>query len=202
LAEAFKGEAPLLVCGSTWPADGRLLAEALQAMGASAPKCMVVPHELHEAQLLALEEHFPKPLARWSELEHGRPGNIAATLGAGPGGTLLVDRMGLLARLYRYGSVAYIGGGFTDGIHSVLEAAAWGVPVIFGPRHRKFPEAQGLIDAGAGVEVRNAAELQHALEAWLNDAPVLRQASVAAARYVRERTGAARNIAAAILEAC
>ncbi|MBK8582183.1 MAG: 3-deoxy-D-manno-octulosonic acid transferase [Flavobacteriales bacterium] len=201
LAKAFAGAAQLLICGSTWPEDERLLAEALVGMGKAAPKCMVVPHELHEEQLEATEKRFPKPLARWSQLENSEPANIASTLGIEPQGTLLVDRMGLLARLYRYGSVAYVGGGFTDGIHSILEAAAWGVPVIFGPEHKKFPEAQGLIDAGAGVAVTNAAELKSALDKWLGNAETLEKASAAARHFVQERKGAADAVARAVLSA-
>jgi 3-deoxy-D-manno-octulosonic-acid transferase len=113
----------------------------------------------------------------------------------------LIDRMGLLSRLYRHGQVAYVGGGFEDGIHNLLEPAAWGLPVIFGPRHRKFPEAQALIDAGAGREVRNAEELLMALEGWFGDPEALRIASEAAARYVGERTGGAGRVAAAVLAA-
>ncbi|MCC6838588.1 MAG: hypothetical protein IT230_00370 [Flavobacteriales bacterium] len=201
LARAFAGNGPVLVCGSTWPKDEALLAGALRGMGAGAPKCMAVPHELHEAQLAAIERDFPKPLARWSELEQSPVLNVETMLGATPQGTLLVDRMGLLARLYRYGSVAYVGGGFTDGIHSVLEAAAWGVPVIVGPRHKKFPEVQGLIEAGAGLEVRNSAELQAALGCWLKDPQALRRASEAAARYVNERKGGAGRVAGTVLAA-
>lgn len=115
------------------------------------------------------ERLFPKPLARWAEIEQSPEGNVAATLGKEQQGTLLVDRMGLLARLYRYGNIAYVGGGFTDGIHSLLEAAAWGVPVIFGPDRDKFPEAQALIDVGAGVEVKTAEELKAALHRWIAD---------------------------------
>ncbi|MCO5275174.1 MAG: hypothetical protein M9900_09670 [Flavobacteriales bacterium] len=199
LARAFAGNGPVLVCGSTWPKDEALLAEALRGMGVGAPKCMAVPHELHEAQLAAIERDFPKPLACWSELEQSPVESVETMLGAALQGTLLVDRMGLLARLYRYGSVAYVGGGFTDGIHSVLEAAAWGVPVIVGPRHKKFPEVQGLIDAGAGQEVRNSAELQGALGRWLNDPQALRKASEAAARYVNERKGGAGRVAGTVL---
>lgn len=198
LARAFAGNGPVLVCGSTWPKDEALLAEALRGMGAGAPKCMNVPHELHEAQLAAIERDFPKPLARWSELEQSPVHSVEAMLGAAPQGTLLVDRMGLLARLYRYGNVAYVGGGFTDGIHSVLEAAAWGVPVIVGPRHKKFPEVQGLIDAGAGQEVRNATELQGALRKWFHDLQAVRSASEAAMQFVQQRTGGAERVAEAI----
>ncbi|MBP8822995.1 MAG: hypothetical protein KBH07_05090 [Flavobacteriales bacterium] len=201
LARAFAGNAPVLVCGSTWPEDDALLAAALAHASKAAPKCIMVPHELQEAQLAAIERAFPKPLARWSELAHSPLESVAAMLGAENKGTLLVDEMGLLARLYRYGQVAYVGGGFTGGIHSLLEAAAWGVPVIFGPKHRKFPEAQGLIDAGAGQEVRNAAELQAAWRRWLDDPQALGKASAAAARYVQERTGGAGRVAGAVVAA-
>lgn len=201
LAKAWAGEAPVLVCGSTWPEDESLLAAMLTGMGGSAPKCIVAPHELHQEQLAAIEQRFPKPLVRWSELEGARAGNVAATLGKEQHGTLLVDRMGLLARLYQHGQVAYVGGGFTDGIHSLLESAAWGVPVIFGPKHRKFPEAQGLIDAGAGREVRDADELLLALEDWFSDPEALHRASAAAAAYVQQRTGSAKAVAEAVLAA-
>ncbi|MBX2983490.1 MAG: hypothetical protein KF843_12505 [Flavobacteriales bacterium] len=200
LAKAFAGNGPVLVCGSTWPTDEKLLASALNSMGTSAPKCIVVPHELHEEQLMHSERLFPKPLARWAEIEQSPEGNVAATLGKEQQGTLLVDRMGLLARLYRYGNIAYVGGGFTDGIHSLLEAAAWGVPVIFGPDHDKFPEAQALIDVGAGVEVKTAEELKAALHRWIADPSLLHSASEAASRYVQERTGAAESALVHVLK--
>ena len=199
LANAFAGAAPILVCGSTWPLEERMLSEALNGMGLAAPKCFVVPHELHQAQLIEIEKLFPKPLARWSELENAKAANIAATLGAERFGTLLVDRMGLLARLYRYGKLAYVGGGFTDGIHSVLEAAAWGVPVIFGPKHRKFPEAQGLIDAGAALAVKDVAEMKAALEKWVGDPVSLQAASEAARGFVQRHKGAANAVAEVML---
>ncbi len=200
LAKAFAGKGPVLICGSTWPADEKLLSSALDAMKAGAPKCIVVPHELHEQQLADSEQFFPKPLARWSELEQAPAGNVAATLGKEEHGTLLVDRMGLLARLYRYGSVAYVGGGFTDGIHSLLEAAAWGVPVIFGPDHEKFPEARGLINAGAGIEVSSEKDLNAALDLWFKDPSALKTASEAASRYVQDRTGASSKVLGRVLE--
>lgn len=201
LAKAFVGEVAVLICGSTWPADEKLLSSTLNAMGPGAPKCIVVPHELHEEQLVGSEKLFPKPLARWSELEQAPAGNVAATLGKERHGTLLVDRMGLLARLYRYGTVAYVGGGFTDGIHSLLEAAAWGVPVVFGPDHGKFPEARGLIDEGAGVEVRTEKDLKTALDRWLKDPHSLKIASEEARRFVKNRTGATKVAMEMVLKA-
>ncbi|QQR85240.1 MAG: 3-deoxy-D-manno-octulosonic acid transferase [Flavobacteriales bacterium] len=199
IAAAFRGSHRVLVCGSTWPADEDLLLEALgKEPSASQYKLMVVPHELKPEQLQRIEARFPKPLVRWSELEGSSPENIAATLGHEAQGTLLVDRMGLLARLYKYADVAYVGGGFGDGIHSVLEAAAWGKPVLFGPKHVKFTEAAGLIAAGAAHEVRDAGTLAAPLETLFGDAAALANASQAARNYVQEKAGATRTIAATI----
>lgn len=193
IAEGFRGEGPVLICGSTWPADEALLEKALAGMDTN-PKCLVVPHEPVEAHLKAAEQRFPRPLARWSELEGATAANIANVLGPERGSTLLVDRMGLLAHLYRYGDVAYVGGGFGEGIHSLLEPAAWGLPVIFGPRHIKFAEARGLIQAGGGFEVRDADGLGQVLRKLLTDDATRRTAGEAAAAYVRERCGATSRV--------
>ena len=182
----------ILVCGSTWPADERLLLDALQVARAT-PRILIVPHELHEAHLYAIERDFPEPLLRWSACDHDvTPAQFSESR------TLLVDRMGLLARLYRYADIAYVGGGFGDGIHSLLEAAAWGKPVIFGPKHTKFAEAKGLIDAGGGFEVRNAEELRAVLDRLLGDKDALANAGEAAGKYVRDRMGATELVVMAL----
>ena len=193
IAKAFRGAGPMLLCGSTWPQDEQVLLKAFATMRA-APKCLVVPHELDPAHLAAIEAKFPKPLVRWSELEGTTPENIAAMLGDLHGGTLVMDRVGLLARTYRHADVAFVGGGFVDGIHSVLEAAAWGVPVVFGPHHHKFLEAQGLIDAGGGFSVRDAAQLHEVLERLLTNPNDRIKAGAAAGRYVHDRMGATERV--------
>jgi 3-deoxy-D-manno-octulosonic-acid transferase len=193
IARAFTGTGNALVCGSSWPEDEVLLLEAFSTM-TQVPKCIVAPHELNEQHLLSVEAKFPKPLVRWSELEGTDPANIAAVLGTEQGGTLLVDRMGLLSRLYRYGDAAYVGGGFGDGIHSLLEAAAWGTPVVFGPDHRKFVEATGLIEQGAGFEVKDAASLSSVLDRLFAQPGARKNASESAARYVDERKGATAHV--------
>jgi 3-deoxy-D-manno-octulosonic-acid transferase len=196
-AQAFQATegTPVLVCGSTWPDDEALLLKAM-AGARSAPRLLVAPHELHAQHLRSIERDFPKPLALYGELEAGQ---AAGTVPPGIR-TVLVERMGLLARLYRYGDVAYVGGGFGDGIHSLLEAAAWGRPVIFGPRHTRFPEGQGLIDAGGGFCVRDADELRTVLDRLLTDPQALRQASEAARSYVAFRVGATRRIVPEVLK--
>ncbi len=199
IAKAFRGNGPLLVCGSTWPQDEDVLLAAFKQMD-STPKCLVVPHELDATHLQHIEAAFPRPLVRWSELEGATESNIADVLGAEQVGTLLVDRMGLLARLYQHGDIAFVGGGFVDGIHSVLEAAAWGVPVIFGPDHQRFAEAHGLVQCGGGFAVKDANELRNVLNTLLKDAEARQQAGIAARRYVEERTGATRRVVEVLLQ--
>ena len=174
----------VLVCGSTWPADERLLLKALQVTRAT-PRILIAPHEPSTEHLHAIDRDFPEPLVAYSAFDQdASPAQFSELR------TLLIDRMGLLARLYKYADAAYVGGGFGDGIHSLLEAAAWGKPVIFGPKHTKFAEAKGLIDAGGGFEVRNAEELRAVLDRLLGDKDALAKASEAAANYVRDRVGA------------
>jgi 3-deoxy-D-manno-octulosonic-acid transferase len=193
VAERFSKNlsAPMLVCGSTWPADEVLLLAAFDRSAVKS-RILIAPHEPTTDHLTNIEARFPRPVFRWSALENG---SYAA------GTTCLVDRMGLLARLYKYADVVYVGGGFGDGIHSLLEAAAWGKPVIFGPNHRKFVEAQGLIDAGAGFEVKNADELRNVLDRLLGDHVLRALAGEAAARYVRERLGATTRVVEHVLPA-
>jgi 3-deoxy-D-manno-octulosonic-acid transferase len=183
----------VLVCGSTWPKDERLLLDALQGARAT-PRILIAPHELEKEHLASIDRDFPEPLMTWSAF-----GSDATAPQFSNARTLLVDRIGLLARLYKYADVAYVGGGFGDGIHSLLEAAAWGKPVIFGPKHTKFAEAQGLIDAGGGFEVRNAEELRTVLDRLLGDKIALARASQAAGKYVRDRVGATERTVGEVL---
>lgn len=196
VARSFREGAPtpLLICGSTWPADERVLLDALHDP-VPALRTVITPHEPAPEHLRSIEERFPKPLITWSEAVRDPSGAWAY----GHMRTCLVDTMGVLARLYKYGDIAYVGGGFGDGIHSLLEAAAWGRPVIFGPRHTKFAEAQGLIEAGGGFEVRDGAQLASVLQRLLGDPGLLASASEAAARYVQERRGATDRVVAHLI---
>ncbi len=194
VARAFREASsdPILICGSTWPEDERLILEALDQLAVK-PRIIIAPHELDPDQLRSIEERFPKPVITWSDAEASTDRPIIAS-------TLLIDRVGLLSRLYKYGNIAYVGGGFTNGIHSILEAAAWGRPVIFGPKHTKFAEAKGLIEAGGGSSVASDGELTTVLGRWLNDPEGMRNSGGSAGQWVRERTGASPRIARKLLE--
>lgn len=194
VARAFREASsdPILICGSTWPEDEQLILEALDQLAVK-PRIIIAPHELDPGQLRSIEERFPKPVITWTKAEASTPGRLNAA-------TLLVDRIGLLARLYKYGDIAYVGGGFTHGIHSILEAAAWGRPVIFGPKHTKFAEGRGLVEAGGGSSVASDGELTAVLDRWLNDPEARRKSGGSAGHWVRERTGATPRIAGKLLE--
>lgn len=210
---AFATEASVLVAGSTWPADETLLAQLHQKFPDW--KIIIAPHEIHEEHLLAIERLFPYTV-RFSALNaqidqskiETAEGSIDAIKSkhdinnpkshvyrqAGrayrqAGKILLVDNMGMLSSLYGYGHAAYIGGGFGAGIHNTLEAAAYGIPVIFGPNYQKFQEAKGLISVGGGISFGDMDGLIKAMDT-LTDEKARQHAGVIAGRYVQEHAGA------------
>ena len=141
-------------------------------------RLILVPHELHVQHLQQIFQYFEGRYVRYSE---------ATPMSVSMARVLLVDTMGLLSSIYRYGHVAYIGGGFGVGIHNTLEAAVYGMPVVFGPRWKKFREAHGLIDAGAAISVKNYREFAAALDRAFNEQQQMGQH---AADYVQNERGA------------
>ena len=103
---------------------------------------------------------------------------------------LIVDSFGLLSSIYRYGTIAYIGGGFGAGIHNTLEAAVYGIPVIFGPKYQKFQEAVQLLEAEGGFSIKGYEELKTLLDRMLTDEEFLRNTGKNAGRYVTDNAGA------------
>ncbi|HRH38038.1 MAG TPA: glycosyltransferase N-terminal domain-containing protein [Flavobacteriales bacterium] len=184
-------DGPTLIGGSTWPKDIDLIHQALgeSRRGIS---LILAPHETpsHE-EVMHVVRSFKRPVGTWHGIVPSRYTPSADMI-------LMMDRNGFLSRLYAYADIAYVGGGFGDGIHSLLEAAAWGKPVIFGPNHHKFAEAKGLIDAGGGFEVHDAAQLRVVLDRLLSDPSALAAASEAARSYVKDRVGATQRIVQAI----
>jgi 3-deoxy-D-manno-octulosonic-acid transferase len=197
LAKAFHeaDPRPVLIAGSTWSTDEDLIAKALKGMRTT-PRSLVVPHEPTGTAVERVMDLMPAPIVRWTRAEAGPHGNMQDVQRAN---TLVMDRTGLLARTYQHADMAYVGGGFGEGIHSLLEAAAWGVPVLFGPRHTKFAEARGLIDAGGGHEVRSETDLRHRLDQWTNDPEARRSAGIAARNYVQAHAGATSRIVPIVL---
>ncbi|HEU4471150.1 MAG TPA: glycosyltransferase N-terminal domain-containing protein [Flavisolibacter sp.] len=178
LIASFTGGSPTLVAGSTWPDDEQLLAACI---GNSVQKLIIAPHEINEGHLEQIDKLFPDSI-RYSSLV--KDSSLKARV-------LVIDNIGMLSRLYRYGTLAYIGGGFNkSGIHNTLEAAVWGKPVLFGPQYQKFREARELVALSAAFSVRDQAGLQQKLAQWLENEAEQEKAGLAAGRYVQENTGA------------
>lgn len=193
-------DAPTIVAGSTWPADEQRLLPALVSLRArvTGVRLILVPHEPTESHLRTSEARIAS---------HGLRARRLADLGDGWDGdeVLLVDRVGVLGQLYALADVAYVGGGWgTAGLHSVLEPAAFGVPVVFGPRHSNAREAADLVAAGGAFAVDSQQALDDRLRILIGD-PVVTDAAGAASRaYVEAGRGAAERgaeIVQALLEA-
>jgi 3-deoxy-D-manno-octulosonic-acid transferase len=194
----FGRGAPTLVAGSTWPADETVLLDAFARLRSRRPEArlILVPHEPTEAHLEALDRRAAGA---------GLPAPVRLGAAGGPAPLLVVDRVGVLAALYGAGTMAYVGGGFgRAGLHSVLEPAAWGVPVTFGPRWRNSRDAALLLEAGAAHVVDGGgaagARLMERWERWIDDDAGRATEGVRAREVVARGLGAARRSAEMLAE--
>lgn len=182
-----------VVAGSTWPEDEAHLLPAFFRGGTGA-RLVIAPHEPTEEHLVGIEDRLNRRY-----LTNRRLSDVARDRQALPE-AVVVDRVGILADLYRIADVAFVGGGFTDnGVHSVVEPAAVGIPVLLGPRHGNAREAAALVAAGGGMEVTNAAQLEGRLRTLVQYETARGAAGRRARAFVRSRTGGAAANAAAIL---
>lgn len=175
---------PILVAGSTWLADEALLKEVFDKAGDHL-KMIIAPHEISGACVRRLLELFQGTAFRYSDL--GGKGNESHVNGKR---VMIIDGVGMLSQLYQFGCLAYVGGGFGQGIHNILEAATFGVPVFFGPRYGQFAEAVDLIDRGGAFAVSSAGELLQGVNLMLSDTHLLKKASDTCKNYVEEKRGA------------
>ncbi len=184
--ERFKGSDFLLIAGSSWPAEEKLLERYMRNAPGSL-KLLIAPHDVSEKHVREIEKRFSwdRPL-RYSD---GPSDDSLAEARI-----LIVDRIGLLARIYRYGDAALVGGGFSGNLHNVLEPAAQGLPVLFGPDVTEFPEAVDLIVHGAGFAVTDADSLEKPLSHWNEDEAEHEEVTEKASDFVESRRGSSRTI--------
>lgn len=179
VVEKFRAGLPLLVAGSTWKPDEELLAAFINKH--SGFKVIVAPHEVTEANMNRLQHMLKSPCVRLSKIRENEAEDCRV---------LIIDSVGLLSSLYRYGDLAYIGGGFGVGIHNILEAATFGLPVIFGPNYKKFKEAVELEKEGGAFPVQDFSQLEKTVNGFLTDSGRLTTASAVCANYIKKNTGA------------
>lgn len=184
LLDAFTRDADLIVAGSTWPKDESLLFEVMEKLPRNT-KLVVAPHEIDANHIRAIISSSPYPAICYSK---------ATAHEAARARIMVIDTMGMLAAVYRYGIIAYIGGGFGAGIHNILEAATYGMPVIFGPNHTKFQEANDLISLGAAFPVKTPDDLLNVLNHLLLDKKNTATLGGKAKEFVHSGVGATEKI--------
>jgi 3-deoxy-D-manno-octulosonic-acid transferase len=197
LIDEFKNGHKLFIAGSTWPQDEALLAKLVSEYPDW--KFIFAPHEIPEEKINNLIGLLPEGKAITfsqlkSEAEGLKSGDFINQSLTSNLQSLIIDNIGMLSSLYAYADIAYIGGGFGVGIHNTLEAAAFGLPVIFGPNYQKFNEARELIVLRAGFSINNETELKGILETLINDEAFYNVTSKKVFNYVKENVGATEMI--------
>lgn len=181
--EAFCRNHPVLIAGSTWPEDEQLLAAWIQNHPHA--RLIIAPHTVNSTRTAELLKRFGPQAFAYSTAS---PADSASRK------ILLLNTMGMLGKVYRYGQAAYIGGGFGKGIHNTLEAAVYGIPVFFGPKNHKFLEAQALKAEALGFEIGNAQQLSEKWQMFEESESRLRLKSKAE-QWFSKQAGASQLIA-------
>ncbi|WP_455674604.1 3-deoxy-D-manno-octulosonic acid transferase [Phocaeicola sp.] len=187
LVKAFKGNSMTFVAGSSWGPDEDIFIKYFNEHPEL--KLVIAPHVVSDSHLKEIMDKVKRPCIRYTEASEE---NVAKA------DCLIIDCYGLLSSIYRYGEISYIGGGFGVGIHNVLEAAVYGIPVIFGPNNKKFREAQHLLEKKGGFEINNEEDFNALMDKFLADAGYLQQAGKAAGDYVKNNSGALEKIIEAV----
>ncbi|HXB41360.1 MAG TPA: glycosyltransferase N-terminal domain-containing protein, partial [Bacteroidia bacterium] len=185
--EKFCGSSPVIITGSSWPKDEEMILEVSKKLKKQFAdlKLIIVPHEIDEASLsntLNLVKNSGLAYAKFSEENY---------LGKD---ILVVDTVGMLSQLYQYATLAYIGGGFNNGIHNILEVMAYGIPVSFGPNYHKFVEAHEAEKLEIGKPVHNEAELFAFCSELLSNEEKRKNISVKIKAYMQSKVGATEKI--------
>ena len=176
-----------MVAGSSWQQDEEVYLNYFNEHPEL--KLIIAPHEIHKDHLMHIESMLKRPSIRLSEAtEKDIKGKSC----------LIVDSFGLLSSIYRYGDLAYIGGGFGAGIHNVLEAAVYGIPVIFGPKYQKFKEARDLLQVGGAFSITDEKTFESKMEELSTYPDLLEAAGAAAGDFVKSNIGATNRIIASI----
>ncbi len=177
--KAADGGYRIFVAGSSWQPDEDIFIPYFNAHRDW--RLIIAPHVIGEDHLSQILSKLKRPAVRYTQTTPEE---------AAKADCLIIDCFGLLSSVYRYGEIAYVGGGFGVGIHNVLEAAVWGMPVIFGPNNKHFQEAQELLQAKGGFEISDKATFSGLADRLIADQDYLQQSSTAAGEYVCSKAGA------------
>lgn len=186
IVEAFRSSAPTMVAGSSWLPDEEIFVRYFNEHREW--KLIIAPHVISEDHLNQILAMTDRKVVRYTQTTPEE---------AAQADTLIIDCYGLLSSIYYYGDVANVGGGFGVGIHNLLEAAVWDMPVIFGPNNQRFQEAQELKAVGGGYEIKSYEDFERLMEQFTN-ADYLHSCGTKAGEYVKSRAGATNLILSAV----
>jgi len=173
----------VLVAGSSWQPDEDILLDYVNRHPDL--RLVIAPHVVNDAHIQEIEQKLTTPALRYSQATLENVDDYRV---------LIIDGYGLLSSIYRYATVAYVGGGFGVGIHNVPEAAVYGIPVIIGPNHQRFAEAMALIANGGCKSIENAEDFSVIMDDFLENPAHITQAGSAAGDYIHQNAGATPGI--------
>ena len=184
--EKFKNNTPTIVIGSSWPKDEALLAEYINQASENV-KFIIAPHNIKLDQISSLRSQITKATVLFSEKD--------SITDLSKFNVFIIDTIGLLTKIYSYGTIAYVGGGFGNpGIHNILEPATFGIPIVIGPNYSNFAEAVELVKIGGCIVISNDAELKQSFDRLLLDENYLKEKSQICKSYIQENKGATESI--------
>lgn len=183
--ENFKNNQQTIVIGSSWPKDEVLIAEFINQAPENV-KFIIAPHNIKADQITNLKSQITKSTVLFSEKENKNLSNY---------NVFIIDTIGILTKIYSYGTIAYVGGGFGNpGIHNILEPAAFGIPIVIGPNYSNFAEAVSLVELGGCIPISNISELKEILDRLLTDQIFLKEKSQICESFIQDNKGATNAI--------
>lgn len=183
--EKFKNNQTTIVIGSSWPKDEALLAEYIN-QAPDTVKFIIAPHNIKADQIAALQSQITKSNILFSQKNGADVSNYQV---------FIIDTIGLLTKIYSYGTIAYVGGGFGNpGIHNILEPATFGIPIVIGPNYSNFAEAVQLVELGGCLVINNKEELKFNFDQLIDDPILLNEKSSICKKYIEDNIGATNSI--------
>lgn len=187
IVDAFRQQRKVFVAGSSWQPDEDIFIKFFNEHADW--KLIIAPHVIGEDHLKQIMSKLKRKAVRYTQTTPEE---------AADADVLVIDCFGLLSSIYHYGDIAYVGGGFGVGIHNVLEAAVWDVPVCFGPNNQRFREAQGLKKSGGGFEISSYEDFERIMTTFISNPEEILKAGKSAGEYVQSLAGASDKILNAI----
>ncbi|MTH16229.1 glycosyltransferase N-terminal domain-containing protein [Flavobacterium sp. LC2016-01] len=180
--EKFKNNSPVIVIGSSWPKDEALLAEYINQAPENV-KFIIAPHNIKEDQISSLKSQITKSAVLFSEKDQVADLSNYSVF--------IIDTIGLLTKIYSYGTIGYVGGGFGNpGIHNILEPATFGIPILIGPNYSNFAEAVSLVQLDGCISISNEKELKSYFDRLLNDEVFFEEKSKICRDFIQDNKGA------------